>query len=307
MTLFKKLKNRLGRTRDQLVGSLLQTLRGHKSLDDELWEQMEDILIRGDVGVETSHKLLDEVKRRLHSVPESDPEKILELLQNCILEVFQNGTRGSDIEISSDSPHVILVVGVNGTGKTTSIAKLAWLHQQEGRKVLLAGCDTFRAAATEQLEIWADRLGLELVKNQPGADPAAVAYDALQAALARHADILIIDTAGRLHTKKNLMEELCKIKRVIAKQIQDGPHETILVLDAAVGQNAISQAQLFHRHLGISSIFLAKLDGTAKGGIVIAIADRLHIPVSYIGIGEDLDDLERFDTDQFVRALFSID
>jgi len=307
MALFKKLKNRLGRTRDHLVGNMLQALRGRTSLDEELWERMEEILIRGDVGVETSVKLLDQVKGQLRSLPRARPEQVLELLRGSILEIFEDGAGRPGAETSAEPPYVILVVGVNGTGKTTSIAKLARLYQQEGKKVLLAGCDTFRAAAAEQLEVWADRLGLELVSNQPGADPAAVAYDALQAARARRADILIIDTAGRLHTKKNLMEELCKIKRVIAKQNQDSPHETILVVDAAVGQNAISQAQLFHRHLGISSIFLAKLDGTAKGGIVIAIADRLRIPVSYIGIGEDLADIERFDAAQFVGALFSVD
>jgi len=305
MALIEKLKGRLGRTRENLVGSLLQTLRGHKSLDDDLWEEMEEILIRGDVGVETSIKLLDEVRGRIHRLPHPQPENIVELLQNSILQVFRDGAGGLGHGIAPAPPYVILVVGVNGTGKTTSIAKLARLHQEEGKKVLLAGCDTFRAAAAEQLEVWADRLSLELVRNQPGADPAAVAYDALQAARARHVDILIIDTAGRLHTKKNLMEELCKIKRVIAKQNQDGPHETILVLDATVGQNAVSQAELFHRRLGITSIFLAKLDGTARGGIVIAIADRLHIPVSYIGIGESLDDVERFDAQRFVRVLFS--
>jgi len=305
MALFKTLKKRLGRTRDNLVGNLLQTLRGRNGLDDELWERMEEILIRGDVGVETSLKLLDEVKARLHDLPHAEPEKVLELLQHSVLGIFQDGSEEAGAGISPAPPYVILVVGVNGTGKTTSIAKLARLYQQEGKKVLLAGCDTFRAAAAEQLEVWANRLGLELVRNQPGADPAAVAYDALEAARARHADILIIDTAGRLHTKKNLMEELSKIKRVIAKQNQDGPHETILVLDATVGQNAISQAELFHRHLGISSIFLAKLDGTAKGGIVIAIADRLHIPVAYIGLGENLEDVERFDAGRFVGALFS--
>jgi len=307
MALFKKLKQRLGRTRDNLVGNLLQALRGHTGFDEELWEHMEEVLIRGDVGVETSLKLLEKVRERLRSIPKPEPEKVLELLQESVQEVFQGGADAPGRPIVSKPPQVILVVGVNGTGKTTSIAKLAGLYQKEGKRVLLAGCDTFRAAAAEQLEVWANRLGLELVRNQPGADPAAVAYDALQAARARRADILIIDTAGRLHTKKNLMEELCKIKRVIAKQNQDGPHETILVLDATVGQNAISQAELFHRHLGISSIFLAKLDGTAKGGIVIAIADRLNIPVSYIGIGESLEDVERFDAGQFVGALFSAD
>lgn len=307
MALLKKLKNRLGRTRDHLIGNMLQALRGHQVLDDELWERMEEILIRGDVGVETSVKLLDEVREKVRSLPQPQPEQVLELLQRSVLEVFQDGAGRAGGPVLASPPHVILMVGVNGTGKTTSIAKLAKLYQEEGKKVLLAGCDTFRAAAAEQLEVWADRLGLELVRNQPGSDPAAVAYDALQAARARQADILIIDTAGRLHTKKNLMEELSKIKRVIVKQNQEGPHETILVLDATVGQNAVSQAELFHRHLGISSIFLAKLDGTAKGGIVIAIADRLHIPVSYIGIGEDLEDVERFDAGQFVGALFSAD
>jgi fused signal recognition particle receptor len=223
MALLAKLKNRLGRTRDGLIGNLLQAIRGHNILDDELWEQMEEVLIRGDVGVETSLKLLEGVKRQIRDIPDPGPESVMELLQNDVLEILQDGIAGPKAVAPTVLPHVILVVGVNGTGKTTSIAKLAKLYRDEDKKVLLAGCDTFRAAAAEQLKIWADRLGLDLVKNQPGADPAAVAYDALQAARARHVDVLIIDTAGRLHTKRNLMEELCKIKRVISKQTQNGP------------------------------------------------------------------------------------
>jgi fused signal recognition particle receptor len=307
MAILDHLKKGLSRTRNHLIGDLLQVVRGQKTLDGELWEQMEEILIRGDVGVETTLKLLEELKRQILEIPHPNPETVLQLLQKNILEILQDGSHTPHPVDSNTQPYVILVVGVNGTGKTTSIAKLAKLYLDEGKRVLLAGCDTFRAAAGEQLEIWADLLGLELVRNQPGVDPAAVAYDALQAARARRVDVLIIDTAGRLHTQKNLMEELRKIKRVIAKQEPNGPHETILVLDATVGQNAISQAQLFHRDLSISSILLAKLDGTAKGGIIIAIADRLRIPVSYIGIGEDLEDLERFNGRQFVEALFATD
>jgi fused signal recognition particle receptor len=273
---------------------------------------LEEILIGGDVGVETTAKLLKDLRTQGRGPGQSNPAAVLDNLRTAVLRILENGSQenGSQKSLLSSppgTPHVILVVGVNGTGKTTSIAKLTRMYLADGKKVLLAGCDTFRAAASEQLEIWAERLGVDLVKNQPGSDPAAVAFDALQAAQARGTDVLIIDTAGRLHTKRNLMEELRKIKRVIGKQIQNGPHETLLVLDATVGQNAISQAQLFHRDLGITGIVLAKLDGTAKGGIVIAIKDRLEIPVSYIGIGESLEDLERFDAQKFVGALFSTD
>jgi fused signal recognition particle receptor len=266
---------------------------------------MEEILIRGDVGVKTAAKLLDELRKEVGTNAEVRPEQILNILRGQIEEILddQGSERWSPSPLAK--PHVVLVVGVNGTGKTTSIAKLAKMYLDQGKRVLLAGCDTFRAAANEQLEIWADRLGIQFVKNQPGADPAAVAFDAIRAAQARGVDVLIIDTAGRLHTKKSLMEELKKITRVIGKQIQEGPHETLLVLDATVGQNAISQAQLFHEALGLTGIILAKLDGTAKGGIVIAIKDQLHIPVAYIGIGEGLDDLEPFDVHRFVGALFA--
>jgi fused signal recognition particle receptor len=305
MAFLSLLKKRLSRTRESLIGGLARAIRGRGILDKDLWDRMEEILIRGDVGVETTLKLLDGLKHELRGLPQPDTEDILRLLQKQILEILLDGPSQPPAPPVPERPRVILVVGVNGTGKTTSIAKLTKMYLDEGKTVLLAGCDTFRAAAVEQLEVWAERLGVDMVKNQPGSDPAAVAYDALQAARARDMDILIIDTAGRLHTKRNLMEELRKIKRVISKQIQNGPHETLLVLDATVGQNAISQARLFHQDVGISGILLAKLDGTAKGGIVIAIKDRLHIPVSYIGIGESLEDLERFDAHQFVGALFS--
>jgi fused signal recognition particle receptor len=307
MALLDHLKNRLSRTRNGLIGNLARAIRGHQELDRELLERMEEILISGDVGTETTLKLLENLKREAPSLRTFGPEQMLSILQKQILEILEDGTAEHPPPPASRGPHIILVVGVNGTGKTTSIAKLTKMYLDHGKKVLLAGCDTFRAAASEQLEIWAQRLEVDLVKNQPGSDPAAVAFDALQATLARGADVLIIDTAGRLHTKRNLMEELCKIKRVIQKRTQNGPHEILLVLDATVGQNAISQAQLFHRDLGITGIFLAKLDGTAKGGIVIAIKDQLQIPVCYIGIGENLEDLERFNAQKFVGALFSTD
>jgi len=305
MVILSRLKEKLSRTRKGLIGNLSQAVRGHKRVDEKLLEQMEEILIRGDVGVETAAKLLDKLRKEFRASAEVGPEQILNMLRGQIKETLND--QGSERWPSSPlaKPYVVLVVGVNGTGKTTSIAKLAKMYLDQGKRVLLAGCDTFRAAANEQLEIWAQRLGVQFVKNQPGTDPAAVAFDAVRAAKARGMDVLIIDTAGRLHTKKSLMEELKKITRVIGKQIYKGPHEILLVLDATVGQNAISQARLFHEALGLTGIFLAKLDGTAKGGIIIAIKDQLHIPVAYIGIGEGLNDLEPFDVQRFVGALFA--
>lgn len=305
MVILSRLKEKLSRTRDGLIGNLSQTVRRHKRVDGKLLEQMEEILIRGDVGVETAAKLLDTLSREVRTNAEVGPEQILNILRGQIEDILDDQGSERWALTPSAKPHIVLVVGVNGTGKTTSIAKLAKMYLDQGKRVLLAGCDTFRAAANEQLEIWAQRLGVQLVKNQPGADPAAVAFDAIRAAQARGVDVLIIDTAGRLHTQKSLMEELKKITRVIGKQIQNGPHEILLVLDATVGQNAISQARLFHKALGLTGIFLAKLDGTAKGGIVIAIKDQLRIPVAYIGIGEGLDDLEPFDVRRFVGALFA--
>lgn len=305
MAILSLMKKGLSRTRKELVGSLARAVRGHRHVDEKLLEQLEEILIRGDIGVETSAKLLEGLEEQTKAWGEVKPEQILGILRRKIEQILGDQDLGRSALPPSTTPHVVLVVGVNGTGKTTSIAKLAKLYLDQGRKVLLAECDTFRAAANEQLEIWARRLGVEVVKNQPGADPAAVAFDALRAAQARGSDVLIIDTAGRLHTKMALMEELKKIKRVIGKQIQNGPQETLLVLDATVGQNAISQAQLFHQALGLTGIFLAKLDGTAKGGIVIAVKDQLHIPVAYIGIGENLEDLQPFNVKKFVEALFA--
>jgi fused signal recognition particle receptor len=303
VAILNRLKERLSRTRLELIDNLARAVQGHRGVADELRDKMEEILIRGDVGVETADKLLEGLQRKAQAAGQVGPEQILDILRGEIEEILEDQERKTSPPLSR--PQVVLVVGVNGTGKTTSIAKLAKMYRDQGKKVLLAGCDTFRAAANEQLEIWAQRVGVEVVKNQPGSDPAAVAFDALRAAQARGMDLLIIDTAGRLHTKTNLMEELKKIKRVIGKQMQDAPHETLLVLDANVGQNAISQARLFHQALGLTGIFLAKLDGTAKGGIVIGIKDRLHIPVVYIGIGENLEDLERFDAQKFVGALFA--
>ncbi len=306
MAVLSRLRNRLTNTRAELIGSLMQAVQGHRRLDEDLLERMEEILIRGDVGVETTTKLLDGLQRKAKATGETGPDQILDMLRDQIEELLDApGPDGATL-LSPSTPHVILVVGVNGTGKTTSIAKLAKMYKDQHHKVLLAGCDTYRAAANEQLAIWAQRVDVDVIKNQPGADPAAVAFDALRAAQARGMDVLIIDTAGRLHTKATLMEELKKIKRVIGKQAPGGPHEILLVLDANVGQNAISQARLFHQALGLTGLFLAKLDSTAKGGIVIAIRDQLNIPVSYIGIGEHLEDLEPFDSWKFINALFTI-
>jgi fused signal recognition particle receptor len=306
MAIMNRLRNRLSHTRDELIGSLVQAVQRRRGLDENLLEQLEEILIRGDVGVQTTAKLLDGLQQNMKAAGEAKPEHILGILREQIAGLLAEKGPHDSTTFSSSVPHVVLVVGVNGTGKTTSIAKLARMYKDQHKKVLLAGCDTYRAAANEQLEIWAQRAGTDVIINQPGADPAAVAFDALRAAQARGMDVLIIDTAGRLHTKTTLMEELKKIKRVIGKQMQDGPHEILLVLDANVGQNAISQARHFHEALGLTGIFLAKLDSTAKGGIVIAIRDRLSIPITYVGVGEGLEDLEPFDAQKFVGALFAV-
>lgn len=300
----KRLKAGLAKTRDSLVRRIDQAIRRYDKIDEELLEEIESILLQTDVGVETTAKIIDRLRKRTVEARTKNPGDIQGLLRDemaRILEQHPSTTSSMD----GHRPHVIMVVGVNGTGKTTTIGKLAARYKQEGKRVLIAAGDTFRAAAIEQLEVWAQRAGVDIVRHQQGADPAAVAYDAFQAAQARGVDVLIIDTAGRLHTKTNLMEELKKIYRTLAKQQEGVPHETLIVLDATTGQNALSQAKLFGEALGgLTGIVLTKLDGTAKGGIVLSISDRLAIPVRMIGVGEAIEDLQDFDARAFVDALF---
>ncbi len=272
-----------------------------RALDENFWLNLEELLIGADVGVETTEKLLQQLRRRVREDALIGPEETMRAFAEELVGLLS--VDGAGLNLRTDGPAVILVVGVNGSGKTTTIGKLAYLLRTQGRRVIVAAADTFRAAAIDQLRVWADRAGAEIVAHQPGADPAAVVYDALQAARARQAGAVIIDTAGRLQTKVPLMEELKKVRRVIEKADGRGPDETLLVLDATTGQNGLSQARHFAEAVGLTGIVLAKLDGTAKGGIVFAIADRLKIPIKFVGTGEKLEDLAPFDPRQFVAAL----
>ena len=299
---FRKLRNRLSKTREGFVSRVDQLLAGRKEIDEELLEELEEILITSDIGVQTTVALIEKVREKIERKDLSNPEQLRQALQGEILSFLKVPLRPEPI--LQGKPHVIMVIGVNGTGKTTTIGKLAGRYAKEGKRVLLVAADTFRAAAVEQLEIWAERVGAEVVRHKGKADPSAVVYDGMEAAKSRGVDVAIIDTAGRLHTKVNLMEELKKIRRTVARQLPDAPHEILLVLDATTGQNAISQAQLFHEALAITGIAVAKLDGTAKGGVVVGICNSLGLPVQYIGLGEKVDDLEDFDPETFVKALF---
>jgi len=273
---------------------------------DEVWEELEELLVSADVGVETTSKLLSKVKQRVKTDRLSEVSQIREALKEEMVSLLSIPQRATSIpEQSRESPHIILVVGVNGSGKTTSIAKLAYGFTSQGKRVILAAADTFRAAAIEQLKHWGGKVDAEVIAHQPGGDPGAVAYDAVQAGYSRHAQAVIIDTAGRLHTKFNLMEELKKIKRVVAKHDASAPHQVLLVIDATTGQNGLAQAKHFTEAVNVTDIFLAKLDGTARGGIIFAICDQLNIPISYIGTGEKLQDMAPFDAKVFVNAIFS--
>ncbi|MCL5281884.1 MAG: signal recognition particle-docking protein FtsY [Planctomycetes bacterium] len=296
------LKERLGKTRDKISNSLSAVLSIGRKIDDQLLDELEETLISDDLGVETTEKLITELREAYRSRKISQSEDIIPFLKEHMKSYWPPEDR--QLHTAASGPTVILVAGVNGTGKTTSIAKLGYIFHRNGKNVILAACDTFRAAAVEQLTIWADRIGVQIVKHQAGSDPAAVAYDACEAAVARGADILVLDTAGRLHTKKDLMLQLTKIRDVVAKKIPGAPHEVLLVLDATTGQNAISQAQLFTEAINVTGIFLAKLDGTARGGIVIAIKEKLDIPVKFVGLGEKPEDIAEFDPANFVEALF---
>jgi fused signal recognition particle receptor len=295
---FRRLKDQLSKTRKTFSDGFDKIFAGKKRVDDDLLEELEELLITSDIGVQTALTLIEKIS----SSKITAVDQIRSLLKDEILSILEPPE--SALEKSVSAPRVIMVVGVNGTGKTTTIGKLAAKATASGKKVLIAAADTFRAAAIEQLMIWAERANADIVKHKEMADPAAVAFDAVEAASARGADMVLIDTAGRLHTKVNLMEELKKIKRTISKKIPDAPHEVLLVLDATTGQNALSQAQLFNDAIGITALALTKLDGTAKGGIVISICNTLKIPLKYIGIGEKIEDLQKFDANQFVDALF---
>ncbi|MCD6405005.1 MAG: signal recognition particle-docking protein FtsY [Planctomycetes bacterium] len=296
------LKRGLAKTRKALASPLKELFGRARRMDADFLEELEEILISADVGVAATMAIIDDLSAASKERKVSAPEDLYEILKEDIARRLRTG-QGA-VALADTPPTVILVAGVNGTGKTTSIAKLAWYYSRQGKKVLLAAGDTFRAAATEQLSVWAKRIGADIVGHQMGADPAAVAYDACEAAVARGADVLIVDTAGRLHTNRNLMRELSKISSVAAKKIPGAPHEVILVLDATNGQNAIVQAEQFKQAIDVTGIFLAKLDGTARGGIVIAICDKLGIPVKFVGVGEACEDIEPFDAERFTDALF---
>ncbi len=302
-TFLEKIKKGIAKTKSQVFDRVSHAIHARKKIDDDLLEEIEEILITGDVGVAATTDILEAVKARIRREKYEDPEALFRVLQEEVARAFPE--KRFDERRLSAHPFVILVIGVNGVGKTTTIAKLARRFQEQGKSVLLAAGDTFRAAAVEQLEIWAQRLQADIIKQKSGADPGAVVFDALQAAKARGSDVVIIDTAGRLHTKINLMAELQKIQRVIQKVIPDAPHLTLLVLDATTGQNALAQARQFIHTVGVDGIVLTKLDGSAKGGAVIGIAHELQVPVEYVGLGEQMDDLQPFDPETFSASLFS--
>ena len=301
MGLFNKIKEGLKKTRDAVMGQIDSMLKSFTKIDEELFEELEELLVMGDVGVPTAEKICDELRVRVKKNGITDPAEIGSLLEEIITEMLSGG---EELDIST-SPSIILVIGVNGVGKTTTIGKLAKQLSDQGKRVILAAADTFRAAAIDQLDIWAQRSGCEIIKQSEGSDPAAVIYDAIAAAKARGADVIICDTAGRLHNKKHLMDELAKINRVIDRELPDAAKEKLLVLDATTGQNAVNQAEQFREATGITGIVLTKLDGTAKGGVVLAIKDGLGIPVKYIGVGEQIDDLQPFNAEDFAKALFA--
>nr|WP_317450018.1 signal recognition particle-docking protein FtsY [uncultured Sellimonas sp.] len=299
---FRRLVSGLTKTRENIVSGLDSLFSGFSKIDEDFYEELEEILIMGDLGVKATYSILDDLREKVKEQHIKDPADCKQLLIDSIKEQMQIGETAYEFE---NQKSVVLVIGVNGVGKTTTIGKLAGKLRGEGKKVVIAAADTFRAAAGEQLKEWADRANAEFIGGQEGSDPAAVVYDAVAAAKARKADVLLCDTAGRLHNKKNLMEELKKINRVIEREYADAYRETLVVLDGTTGQNALSQAKQFAETADITGIVLTKMDGTAKGGIVVAIQSELGIPVKYIGVGESIDDLQKFDSDDFVNALFA--
>ncbi|MFC4735575.1 signal recognition particle-docking protein FtsY [Bacillus daqingensis] len=320
MSFFKKLKDKLSnqteqvtdkfrdgltKTRESFVGAMNELMMDYRTVDEEFFEELEDILIASDVGVNTVMELVDELRDEALRQNIKKSIDLQPLISEKLSELLVRDDQETKLNMQDDSLTVILFVGVNGVGKTTTIGKMAQKFKDEGRRVMLAAGDTFRAGAIEQLEVWGERAGVEVVKQQAGSDPAAVMYDAIQSAKSRKADVLLCDTAGRLQNKVNLMKELEKVKRVLTREIPDAPHEVLLVLDATTGQNAMTQAKMFGEATDVSGIVLTKLDGTAKGGIVLAIRNELDIPVKFVGLGEKVEDLHEFDPDQYVHGLFA--
>jgi fused signal recognition particle receptor len=302
--LFGRLKQKLSKTRDSFVSKIDTLFLGRKEISAELFDELEEILIMADLGAATTNDLLNGVREDVKRQELSDPQALKSALKNRILAYLIDSEKAGSQVMPASGPFVIMVLGVNGVGKTTTIGKLAYKFKQSGRKVLMVAGDTFRAAAGEQLQEWGNRIGVEVVRQQEGADPSAVIFDAFEYALPRNFEVIIVDTAGRLHTKVNLMEELKKIKRVMDKKIPGAPHEILLVIDATTGQNGISQTRLFHEAVQVTGLALTKLDGTAKGGIVVNICHEFDIPIRFIGIGEKMEDLRDFDSREFVEALF---
>ena len=302
----KKLNDGLEKTKSSLFEKISKKVVGKSKIDDEDLDDIEEILITSDIGVDTSLKIIESLEKRVQKEKYIVSDELTKILKEEIELLLVNSTDiDSDVKFESDIPYVIMVVGVNGVGKTTTIGKLAYKFKKSGLKVVLGAADTFRAAAIDQLTIWADRVGVEIVKQNMGSDPASVAYDTLQSAISKNADVVIIDTAGRLHNKVNLMNELSKVKSVMSKLIPNAPHDVLLVLDASTGQNAIEQAKQFSSVTQVNSLALTKLDGTAKGGVVIGISDQLKIPVRFIGVGEAMEDLQIFNKETFVETLFN--
>ena len=298
---FRRLADGLAKTRNNIVSGMDAIFNGFSDIDDDFYDEIEETLVMGDIGINATTAIIDNLKQKVKEQHIKDPHECKELLINSIKEQMQVGETAYEFEHRTS---VVLVIGVNGVGKTTSVGKLAGKLKEQGRKVILAAADTFRAAAGEQLTEWANRAGVEIIGGSEGADPASVVFDAVSAAKARKADVLLIDTAGRLHNKKNLMEELKKINRIIEREYPDAYRETLVVLDGTTGQNALEQARQFGEVADLTGVILTKLDGTAKGGIAVAIQSELNVPVKYIGVGEHIDDLQKFDADTFVNALF---
>ena len=304
-SMLSRLKERLSQSRSSLMERVDTLFLGKKVIDDDLLDELEEILITADLGVTTTRDLIDHARAQVNRKELSDPQALKDALRQQLLDYILNSEKPAEMVMPAKGPFVIMVVGVNGVGKTTTIGKMAHKFVQSGQKVLLVAADTFRAAAVEQLQIWGKRIKADVIAQQTGADPSSVVFDGLEAAKAKDYDVIIVDTAGRLHTKVNLMEELKKIKRVMDKKIPGAPHEVLLVLDATTGQNGISQARLFNEAVEITGLALTKLDGTAKGGIVVNICHEFNIPIRFIGIGEQMDDLRDFDANEFVEAFFT--
>jgi len=303
----EKLEEGLDKTRSSFFGKIDRMVRGKDTVDAEVLDELEEILVTSDVGVDTTLSIIDHIEERVSKDQYVSTKELNAMIKEEIARMMLEEGEEHPADFDADlpnHPHVIMVVGVNGVGKTTTIGKMAYRYRQAGKKVVVGAADTFRAAAIEQLEVWADRAGVDIIKQEHGSDPAAVAYDTIEAADARDADVVIIDTAGRLHTKGGLMDELAKMKRVMGRKVETAPHEVLLVLDASTGQNAIRQAEEFTESVDVTGLVLTKLDGTAKGGVVIGVSHQFNVPVKYIGVGEDIDDLQVFDRKGFVEGLF---